>query len=710
MIDFTKTTPQTSRTILFGKYSNGSSIIGSMSNHLTLGENMESIRHKLEEEFTVNSFAEFIEKFPPIIYMETSVVNGEAEFNYSEKPKPGSVPIRIKEHQFYKMVEELIRIKSENGDANVDSIYSVIDEMLSPKKALEDSMKKRRTLLDLYKIADDAAAQHKTIAAKKAQNQINMLLNDIEQTYSDNALLCLPLKIADKQDKLNSSIKLLGQSVNEIEEGVEIVEEAPKLITGGKFVWGPSGRLEYKGAEEISEPSPELIPMKEDKLYLAIRDMAERMPSIRESEETKELFISRFSEKEFPVAEITKESVKNDIAELNILKDNYLKSQEGFIKAIIDIMQRVLDVEMFFRHAVQSSSDIQPLKKSLIVANCDLAEVCESANRDIFKMYLSAISSKASERIWFALLPPVEHDPVNVKPKGDSLNLKSVTDLLAEYQIFSFFSLKAGGDDESTDDTGFASFSGTERYEGLLAGINKDYTVLCYPNFTVIPLDESERKIVEAVSFEDAEVEDAYLNINSVYVHASFVAAGLVAASQDPEILRNKGYKIREELTCARFELEPAYEKFITGFNMENFFNWPDALKKKLRSKPLGICFSSDDLMINGEPVRNSYLFHVRNNKGDALYPFMVKQVITQYFKSQNMTSEQIEEEVNKINEQSAKLCAIASNKNILIRTDKDEKLEYVKDSSGTGKISIIFSELSAPVSLDIDFRTANNE
>lgn len=700
MIDFSIKTPQTSNAILFGKFTDEKdSLVDSLRSRR---RNTFEEKSKVIDDYSVSSFEEFLEKFSPVIYEEISMNNGKPEFNYSTKPSANSVKIKIKDHQFYKMVEELIRQKADSGKANIEEeIYKSIDELLSPQKAKRDTQKKRKELEQLYNDYSEACEQKRRSVANALMCEITDLKDEIYNEYSDSGLKLLPLYIADKHDKLDQSIKRLELAKNTEDqgEGRISIEGEPKLITGGTFVWGSGGRLEYKEADSITQTQTLSIEQKETPLCLDMKEMAESMESIKNSPEMKQLFVETFSNSQTTQLTLTDENVKNELCELSELVDVYRESQERFIEEIVGLMQKLLDVEMFFRHATGSSDGGKELNGKLIVMNCSLQEAIEEENETEFRNMIVNYHGKVEKRIWFALLPPFEYDNKSKALKGDSKYLSAVTSILAENGIISFFSPQAG---PKTDFAHFRGAEDIEMYRNILRSVNKEYTVISNPNFTVIPERQIDRSIVSALTYEGTELQEQSITINPVYVHSSYVAAGLVVASQSPDILRKKGYNINEKYTCARFELEQEYKNFLTEFNLENFFNWPEDFKKELYRKPMGVCFTSDDLVMEGEWANKSYLFYVRNNNGDALYPIMVKEVFIQQFKGQEYTSEKIQADVEEINRITAKHCQDLRYANIFIRTDKGEKVEYIKGKDGNDKLNIVFSELSAPVSLEV--------
>ena len=144
-----------------------------------------------------------------------------------------------------------------------------------------------------------------------------------------------------------------------------------------------------------------------------------------------------------------------------------------------------------------------------------------------------------------------------------------------------------------------------------------EYAIPCLPNFTIIPKDKSgvvlDSRMVMGEDGDTVELskekEDVMkLWIDGVYVGAAYVAAGITAAYQCPEYLKDKFGKngVDPELPGVRFDIEAgdhalaAYTtmaKEITGFT--------NSIKNDINRKNFGFIFSSEICLSRSTRLRS---------------------------------------------------------------------------------------------------------
>ena len=134
----------------------------------------------------------------------------------------------------------------------------------------------------------------------------------------------------------------------------------------------------------------------------------------------------------------------------------------------------------------------------------------------------------------------------------------------------------------------------------------------------------------------DAKQDIMKLWIDGVYVGAAYVAAGLVAAYQDPEYLKQVFKRnVDTELPGVRFDLEnndnglqvyTTLAKEITGFT--------GSVKENINRKSFGFIFSSENASFNGIPITNIMVYKSRNMLYDdnlGVYEPIYKTQVTTY-------------------------------------------------------------------------------
>ena len=238
----------------------------------------------------------------------------------------------------------------------------------------------------------------------------------------------------------------------------------------------------------------------------------------------------------------------------------------------------------------------------MLITNQSNEMMAKAGNISRLITYLNTVNAKNdfTNTVWYAIVPSVSLEQYSrmkltrERFKGNTAAVKTdvssveslarLLDVFKDYAVQCFFCYETG------DATTFNRLAteGIEKYEdrcaSLMGKAYSEYAIPCIPNFTIIPKEKSgvilDRRMVmkEDESVElSGEAEDVMkLWIDGVYVGAAYVAAGLVAAYQSPEYLKEKfGRGVDPELPGVRFDIEAddhplavrtVMAKEITGF------------------------------------------------------------------------------------------------------------------------------------------------
>ena len=220
--------------------------------------------------------------------------------------------------------------------------------------------------------------------------------------------------------------------------------------------------------------------------------------------------------------------------------------------------------------------------------------------------------------------------------------LARLLDVFREYGVQCFFSYEA---DDSTTFNALAT-EGIEKYESRCASLTgkpfSEYAIPCLPNFTIIPKDKSgvildRRMVINGDSVElSQEKEDIMkLWIDGVYVGAAYVAAGIVAAYQCPEYIREKfgRAKVDMETPGVRFDIEADDHNMVIYTTMaKEITGFTNSIKNDINRKNFGFVFSSENAVYRGNDIINIMVYKARNLMTDGnMYEPIYKTQVTNY-------------------------------------------------------------------------------
>lgn len=322
-------------------------------------------------------------------------------------------------------------------------------------------------------------------------------------------------------------------------------------------------------------------------------------------------------------------------------------------------MEKLLGIWCYFE---QYPKKIKGMRPSMLITNVSNEALAKTSNISRLAAFLNTTNAKNEfgNTVWYAVVPNVSLDQYskmkltrerfrgNAKTEKADVNsvesLARLLDIFKDYGIQCFFSYEA---DDSTTFNALAT-EGIGKYEDRCAPLMgkpfSEYAIPCLPNFTIIPKDKSgvvlDRRMVinqqEGKAELSKEKEDVMkLWIDGVYVGAAYVAAGIVAAYQCPEYLKDKFEKVKidPEQPGVRFDIEAddhglavytTMAKEITGFT--------NSIKNEINRKNFGFVFSSENAVYKGSDITNIMVYKTRNLMSDG-YSFepIYKTQVTNY-------------------------------------------------------------------------------
>lgn len=640
---------QTNRTMLFDEINPEKldllTIVGDVKGIDSLSD--DKIK-EINEHLLVRSFDEFLTKFSPCVYSFFNAANQKVVYTLK---KPEGITedaiseIRIDQNNdFLKMLFTLIDTKRSQGMTNVDFKFENLLDMISPKKVMDDIRQVRKEIHYLY-------GQYEKLDEEDPKkldlgDKLNAMFEEASANYN-NVMAMLPLAIEDIKTRL-----LLGGSSEEKDaEAVQI----------GMLTIGESGEL--KIIEAPKSESTELVLLDEkgsNGLALVFED---DYNSITEAPSgyVRDLVVRTFS----PLPAVSTEvNVEQEVQNYNTYLEFYKTAKDDFVKTVKPLVEKILGVKMFFDQYAVKNKGMQP---SMLVTNNKLDMTVKSANIPRLETYLNTVNAKNdfTDTIWFGIVPSVELESAGkVKVsrerfkgnekivKQDGNNMESLAMLLTvvkEFKVQVFFSFESG---EETTFNNIAT-SGVDKYIDKCAPlIRKDYSefaIPCLPNFTVIPKEKSgviiDSRMVQTeggAARLSREKEDILkLWIEGVYVGASYVAAGIVAAYQCPEYLRESFKNTSKEFPGVRFDIEAGdnslravttMAKEITGFT--------NTIKDSINRKNFGFVFSSENAQLQGKDIRRITVYKARSLAAsedgfDSIYKTLVSTYIERILRFQ---------------------------------------------------------------------------
>ena len=638
---------QTNRTLLFEEINPEKpdilTLIGDVRGIDSLSD--EKIK-EMNKELLVRNFDEFINKFDPVVYSyyNAAVETGTGKIVYTLR-KPETIPEEMltvvhlnKQNDFLNMLMSLVEAKRSQSIINVDFQFDKLTDMISPRKVMEDIKQNRKELQYVYKTYAELedGDPHKLDVADK----LNIMFEEASVNYN-NVLAMLPLAIEDIKTRL-----LLG-------EAEEKKDNTP--LTLGVLSMDENGEL--KVLEAPKAETSELMVVDDNVNAGLIAALEEDYETL--NEESSDYVKALVTRTYCPLSStmVSNIDIKQEVSNYNSYLEFYKTAKDDFIKVVKPLIEKILGVWAFFE---QYPSNIKGMKPSMFITNISNDMLVKANNLPRLIAFLNTVNAKNDfdNAIWYGIVPSVSLDQNsnvrltrqrfqgNEKTEKTGVNsveaLVRLLDVLKDYSVQCFFSYETG------DKTTFNNMAteGIEKYEdrcsSLIGKAYSEYAIPCIPNFTIIPKEKSgvildNRMLLNENNMAELskEKEDIMkLWIDGVYVGAAYIAAGLVAAYQCPEYLKEMFKKnVDAELPGVRFDIESGdhplrvhtvMAKEITGFT--------NTIKNEINRHSFGFVFSSENAVLGTENIHNIMVYKARNLMSDGkVYEPIYKTQVTTY-------------------------------------------------------------------------------
>lgn len=700
---------QTNRTILFEEINPEKldliTVVGDTKGLNSLND--DKIK-EINELFLVHSFDEFLEKFSPVVYSFYNATNQKVMYTLK---KPENFPSELiteipinKSNDFLKMLFTLIDTKRAQGIANVDFKFENLLDMISPKKVMDDIRQTRKEIqytYGKYEALDDEDPTKLDLGDK-----LNVMFEEASANYN-NIMAMLPLAIEDIKTRL-----LLGGDDN---------KNSNEAFALGVLSMGENGELKVLEAPKTEETS--LIAI-DDKANVGLIQAFE--DDYEEVNETKSDYVKSLVVRTFcPLTSTMESSIDLDleIGNYNTYLEFYKNSKDDFIKTVKPLIEKILGVKMFFDQYKTKNKGMRP---SLLVTNTKLNRLVNAHNLPRLNTFLSSVNDKNdfANTIWFGIVPSIELEAQaknkvrrerfksnKQAEKTDSNSMEDLAmllDTVQKYRIQIFFSF------EPREDTTFnhIATAGVEKFidkcDPLLHNSYSEFAIPCIPNFTVIPKEKSGVILDKRMVLSDngaaqlsREKEDILkLWIEGVYIGSSYIGAGIVAAYQCPEYLREHFKDVYSEYPGVRFDIESGSNSLkITTTLAKEISGFTNEIKNSINRKNFGFVFSSENAQIQGKDIKQITVYKARSlqtneNDFESIYKTLVTTYIerilrfhTNDFKEDNI----IKFFSNNPTSVKSKWMAHKEYCNAIIK-DGDDINFVINEKNGTCNIDLVFN------------------
>lgn len=637
------TITQTNRTILFEE------INPEKHNLLTLIGDVRGVNSvsddkimEINDSLLVRSFDEFIEKFAPVVY---SYFDANSQKVIYTIKKPESIADEMlteihlnKQNDYLKMLITMVETKRSEGAINVDFKFENLTDMISPKKVMDDIRQNRKELqytYGEYVKLEDGDPKKLDLADK-----LNVMFEEASANYN-NVMAMLPLAIEDTKTRL-----LLGDGQRE-QDDAQLCLGVLKMDENG----------ELRVLEAPKESKKELMVLDDNANTGLIQAIKQDYVDLNgdENEYVMSLVARTFCPMNSTIESVV--DVQREVANYNSYLEFYKSSKDDFIKTVKPLVEKVLGVWAFFEQYPRNGKEMRP---SMIITNVSNDMVAKTSYLPRLLAYLNTVNAKNdfANTIWYAIVPSIslnsnskmkvvrQRFQGNENVEKDDVNsvesLIRILDVLKDYEVQCFFSYETG--DKTTFN--IMATEGIESYESKCAELTgkaySEYAIPCIPNFTVIPKDKSGVVLDSKIYVTEnnrpkmsEEKEDIMkIWIDGVYIGAAYVAAGLVAAYQSPEYLKEVFKRnVDETLPGVRFDIEAGDHALQVHTTMaKEITGYTNDIKSDINRKNFGFVFSSENAVLGGINVQNIMVYKARNLLSDGkTYEPIYKTQVTSY-------------------------------------------------------------------------------
>lgn len=714
-----ETITQTNRTILFSEINpeklNLLTLIGDVRGKTSLDD--DKIK-EINEMLLVESFAEFLEKFAPVVYSWCDAKTGSIQYSLV---KPENIPdnciTEIPLNEMNDLLNMLITLqgaKGAMGVANVDFKFSNVLDMISPKKIMEDIRQVRKEIqytYGKYMELDDEDPKRLDMG-----DQLNFQFEQASHNYN-NVLAMLPLAIEDIKTRL-----LLGSGES---------AQGGQEFKAGLLSMGDDGEL--KILEMKQEEGTQLAVVDDHVNSSLVQTFRDDYDALNDtpSDYVRELVVRTFC----PLTSTVESSVDREleVRNYNTYLEFYKKSKDDFVKAVKPLIEKILGVKAFFDQYQVKEKGMQP---KLLITNIPLEMLVKSSNLPRLLTYLNTTNDKNEfeNTLWFGIVPDVELNQSgggklqrmrfagNQKVKKPGTNsmesLATLMNAITPYKITTFFSFSTG--EEST--FSYVATEGIGIFKDKCTPLMKkeysEFVVPCIPNVTIIPKDKSglildNRMVIDeegnvALSKEKEDIMKMW--IEGVYIGAAYGAAGIAASWQCPEYLKQRFPNTSMEYPGVRYDIEADDNALLVTTSMtKEISGFTNAIKNSINNTGFGFVFTSDNAQHKGRDIRNIMVYKARNllSNGTEFEPIYKTLVVTYIERMLRFYSGDFKQDKilkffsNKPSSQKSKWDANRQYVNSLLQ-DGDELDFNIDEKNGICNVQLTFSNTTRNLKVEL--------
>ena len=583
---------------------------------------------EINDHLLVHSFDELLEKFNPMVYCYFNAASQKVIYQLD---KPEQIPDEMlteiplnRQNEFMGMLMSMVDTRRAEGSINADFKFEKLTDMISPRKVMDAIRQNRKELqytYGEYAKLDDGDPKKLDLADK-----LNVMFEEASTNYN-NVMALLPLAIEDSKTRL-----LLGDSGDR-------KDTAPLAL--GVLSMGEGGELKILEAPKVEGTA--LITVDDNANTGLIEALKEDYNAVNEESND---YVADLVARTFCPLVSTMESTADKTEEVNNYNaylEFYRESKDAFIKTVKPLIEKLIGIWCFFE---QYPKKIKGMRPSLLVMNVSNDLLAKAGNISRLVTYFNTTNAKNEfgNTVWYSIMPNVSLDQYSKKKltrerfqgnaraeKADVNSVESLArllDVFKDYGVQCFFSYEA---DDTTTFNALAT-EGIEKYEDrcspLMGKPYSEYAIPCIPNFTIIPKDKSgvvlDRRMVmngENVELSHEKEDVMKLWIDGVYVGAAYVAAGIVAAYQCPEFLKDCFGKngVDSELPGVRFDIEVENHGLVVYTTMaKEITGFTNSIKNDINRKNFGFVFSSENAAYKGNDITNIMVYKTRNLMSDG--------------------------------------------------------------------------------------------
>lgn len=634
---------QTNRTMLFEEINPEKLDLLTLVGDTKGLESLDDAKIKeIHNHLLVSSFDEFLDKFQPVVY---SFFNAATQSVAYTLEKPDNIPEEYiteiplnKQNDFLNMLFTIMDSKRAQGIINVDFKFEKILDMISPKKIMRDIKQVRKEIHYLYgeyEKLDDGDPKKLDIGDK-----LNYKFEEASQNYN-NVMAMLPLAIEDIKTRL-----LLTQSTGKKQES---------NLQIGMLSMNENGEL--KVLEIAKKDKNELMAISATEtntgLVEAFQDDYDAVNE-QPSEYVKSLVVRTFC----PMTAVTNAdvNVEQEVNNYNTYLEFYKSAKDDFIKTVKPLVEKLLGVKVFFE---QYNTKEKGMRPGLLVVNTRLDMLVSSVNMERLTTYLNSVNTKNdySNTVWLGIVPNIELEQsqsrrtarqrfkgnaVVEKAEGNTMEaLSSLMEAIRDYKIQIFYNFQTGEDTTFN----YVATSGVDKFiEKSQPLAKKDYSEFvscCLPNFTIVPKDKSEvvldnrMQMTEEGNVELSKAREDVMKlwIEGIYVGAAYAAAGLVAAYQCPEYLREYYSNVSPKYPGVRYDIESGDHSLRTVTTLgKEITGFTNTIKNTINNKGFGFVFASESSQMQGKEIKNLTVYKARTMAvSDDVYDSIYKTMVSTY-------------------------------------------------------------------------------